>query len=147
MEVILTKNTDSLGKIGDIVNVSEGYARNFLLPQKRAVVANGVNLKMLEEQKSKVDAYRQQLKDEAETLAKKIAALSATYVREAGDEGKLFGSITAAEIMATLKDQGVTLEKGQILIHNPIRELGEFSVTIRLHPEVSTPFKVVVEKK
>jgi large subunit ribosomal protein L9 len=144
MQVILKENIETLGHIGDIVKVAPGYARNYLLPKGLAVEATAKNAKELEHVKRQM-AYR---KDKALQAARNLAAkLSETLIalqHKAGEEGKLFGSVTNMEIAAFLKVQGFEIDRKTILLAEPIKHVGEFEVTVKIHPEVSATIKVTV---
>ncbi|MBP7055991.1 MAG: 50S ribosomal protein L9 [Candidatus Omnitrophica bacterium] len=147
MKVILLQNVDRLGKIGDVVNVKEGFARNFLIPQKKASVATEGNVKLLEALKKKKAVEEKKILDAAKSLAEKIAGMSLTMPAQAGEEEKLFGSISADMIAKSLADEGVKIDKKDIVIDEPIKKLGVFQVTVKLHPEVKASLKVWVVKQ
>ena len=143
-ELILTGDVEGLGLEGQMVKVSEGYARNCLIPQKLAVPVTKSALKRLE--KNKLERESRQLKDmeAARSLALSIEKMSCTIPVKVGENDKLFGSVTTADILASLKQQGVELDKRKILLAEPIRELGVYSIKIRLHPQVEVSLKVWV---
>ena len=147
MQVILKEDIQSLGKAGDIVNVREGYGRNYLLPKKKAILAAPNNLKQLEHQKKIVEALQLKRKRTAEELSKKLAALSLTISRDAGDEDKLFGSVTTKDISEALRNEGFIIDRHDIHLEAPIKKLGIFDVPAKLHPEVTATVKVWVVKK
>lgn len=147
MQIILREDIPSLGKAGDIVKVSEGYGRNFLLPRKKAVAATPGNLKSLEQEKQAIEAKRQKTKAEAEALAQKIGALGVTLEKQAGEEDKIFGSVSTRDIAGALETQGFKLDKRLIRIKDPIRAVGEHTVEIHLHHDVVVPLKITVIKK
>jgi large subunit ribosomal protein L9 len=147
MQVILREDVPSLGKAGEVVKVAEGYGRNFLLPRKKAVPATEVNLKRLGEERKAIEAKREKLKKEAEELAQKIAALAVSLEKQAGEEDKIFGSVSVREIAKFLETQGVILDHRLIRLKEPIRKLGEHTVEVHLHGDVVVPLKVVVQKK
>jgi large subunit ribosomal protein L9 len=147
MQVILKEDILNLGKAGDVVSVREGYGRNFLLPKKKAIKAESNNLKQLEHQKKLVAALQQKRKKEAEVLAGKIAALSITIGREAGEEDKLFGSITTKDVCEALRNEGFIVDRHDIVLDAPLKQLGIFEVPVKLHPEVTGTVKVWVVKK
>ncbi|MDO8527999.1 MAG: 50S ribosomal protein L9 [Deltaproteobacteria bacterium] len=146
MEVILKEEIKSLGKAGEIVKVKEGYARNFLLPRGKAVQADKGNLKELEHNKRSVQARQTKLKGESEQLASKLAKISVTIKREVGEGDKLFGSVTNKDIADALREEKVLLDKRQIELVTPLKEIGEFDVSVRLHAEVTGVLKVRVVK-
>ncbi|HPM42948.1 MAG TPA: 50S ribosomal protein L9 [Candidatus Omnitrophota bacterium] len=147
MKVILLQNVDRLGKIGDVVNVKEGFARNFLIPQKKASVATEGNVKLLEALKKKKAVEEKKILDSAKVLAEKIAGMSLTMPAQAGEEEKLFGSISGDMIAKSLADEGVKIDKKDIVIDEPIKKLGVFQVTVKLHPEVKASLRVWVVKQ
>lgn len=147
MEVILQEDIISLGKAGDVVKVRDGYARNFLFPQKKAVEADPKNLNQLEHHKKAIAAKQLKVKKGAEELSKKISALSITISRESGEEDKLFGSVTTKDIADALRGEGVVIDRHNIQIEQPIKQLGIFDVVVKLHSEVTGTVKVWVVKK
>lgn len=147
MQVILQMDVPNLGRAGDIVNVRDGFGRNFLLPQKKAVIAAPGNVKELEHQKRVVSAKVQKMKKGAEELGVKLAALSLTIAREAAEEEKIFGSVTNKDISDALRNEGFAIDRHDINLDAPIKQLGIFEVPVRLHPEVTGTVKVWVVKK
>lgn len=146
MKVILVKDIDKLGKSGQTVKVSDGYARNYLIPQKIALEANKANEKVFLDLKKKAEQKELRAKKEAEELGEKIRGLSCTIVRQAGEEEKLYGSVTNMDIAAALQQEGLHIDKKKVLLDEPIKALGVFYVPIKLHPEVTTELKVWVVK-
>ena len=146
MKVVLKENLDNLGKIGDVVDVSNGYARNFLLPQGKALEANKHNLQLLEQVKKANDKKLLKLKQEAEETAKKVENASCTIVMQAHDE-QLYGAVTAADIAKSLEQEGVKVDKKDILLEEPIKALGVYHIPVKLHPEVKPQVKVWVVKE
>ncbi len=145
MEVILLENIAKLGDLGDKVTVKSGYGRNFLIPQKKAVPATADNLEAFEARRAELEAAANEKLAEASARAEKIGALSLTITAKAGEEGKLFGSITVRDIADAAAAQGVEIEKSEIrLPEGPIRELGESVIAIHLHPEVDTELNLAV---
>jgi len=147
MKVILTQNVDRLGKIGDVVTVKEGYARNFLIPNNKAKVACDGNIKMLDALKKKRAAEEKKVLDEAEALAGKISNLSLTISAEAGEEDKLFGSVSNDMVSLALSAEGINIDKRDIALDEPIKKLGVYNVSVKVHPEVKATLKVWVVKK
>ena len=149
MKVILTKDVEGLGFFGDIVNVKDGYAMNYLIPRGLALPATEGNVKhiqtILEQKKRKLERE----KKKAEELAKKLEGMVVEIVKPAGETGKLFGSVTAADIVNALKEKGIEIDRKNVVFYHPIKEVGMFPVKIRLHREVSVDIKVDVkpEKK
>ena len=144
MQVILREDIDNLGKIGDLVKVKPGYARNFLVPTKKAIEATPKNLKAMEHAKKMVADRIRKLKKEAAADADNIKALSLVIKAKVGEEGKLFGSVTSMDIADAAKAQGVTIDKRKIMLEEPIKRLGEFTVTVKLPADVTADLKVTV---
>jgi large subunit ribosomal protein L9 len=144
MQVILLEDISSLGKIGDLVKVSDGYARNYLIPKKKAILATEKNLKVLEHQKRLVQHQIGKTKKDAETIAQQIEALSCTFAKTVGESGKLFGSVTSMEIETYLNENGFNVDRKKIQLEEPIKSIGMFTVPIKLHPEVLAHLKVWV---
>jgi len=147
MKVILTEDIEDLGKMGDVVIVKDGYARNFLFPGKKAQAATPENLKRAEFFKKKRLVEETKRKEEADALADRLQKVSLTVNMLAGDEEKLFGSVTAEMIAELLHEEGFTVDKKDITIDEPIKKLGVFSVTVKVHPEVKASVKLWVVKK
>lgn len=147
MDVILQEDMPDLGKAGDVVSVREGYGRNYLLPRKKAVMADRKNLRQLEHHKRVVAAKQQKIRKRSEELAEKLKALSITIAREVGEEDKLFGSVTSKDIAAALRNEGFVIDRHDIQLEAPIKQIGIFDVGIRLHPEVTGVVKIWVVKK
>jgi len=147
MKVILTEDVPSLGSAGSLIKVKDGYARNYLIPHGKAVMATTQNVKQLEHQKMQVQARLQKIQREAEHLARRIEAISCTIAKAAGEEDKLFGSVTAADIQTSLKNEGIDIDKKKIMLDEPIKKLGIFTVPIKLHPAVTAQVKVWVVKE
>ena len=145
MIVILNKDIKGTGKAGDVVKVSDGYARNMLIPKGWATEATEGNVRSLEKQKAVAAEKKAQEKAAAQAHAEKIKTLSVTIKTKAGDGGKIFGSITSKDIADALKDQHkITVDKKKIQLANPIKMTGEMDVAIKLYPEVSTTLKVII---
>ncbi len=146
MKVLLKQDVPKIGKKGQILEVKEGYARNFLIPGGLAVEASGGAMKQIEEEKKASDRHKAKEKEEAQDLAKKIEELSILLKHKAGDEGRLFGSITSAEVAEALKHKNFNIDKKKIVLEEPIRLVGDYEVKIKLHPEVAAHLNVRVEK-
>jgi large subunit ribosomal protein L9 len=146
MEVILREAVEKLGHPGDIVKVSAGYARNFLLPRGIAYEATPGNKKRIAQEKASLEAAEDARRAAAAAFAAKIEPISLTFAARVGEEGKLFGSVTSADIAAQLEAQGVHVEKRQIDLHEPIKALGVYKVGIKLHADVKPEIKVWVIK-
>ena len=147
MEVILRDHVEKLGKRGDVVKVANGYARNFLLPRKLALPATPGNRKHVERERVKLDAVESEEKGAAEAMAARMAGVEAVIRRKVGDTEVLFGSVTAADIADALGQAGFETDKRKIGLREPIKKLGEYSVPLKLHREVTVniPVKVVAE--
>lgn len=146
IEVILREDIKSVGKAGDIVKVSPGFARNFLLPQGKAVKADTGNVKELEHHKRAVQARQSKLKKQSEELAGRIAILSLTIKKEAGEGDKLFGSVTTKDIADALRVEKILIDKRNVELTQPIKQLGIYEVSLKLHAEVTANVKVLVVK-
>ena len=143
-QIILTTAVEKLGQAGDAVTVKDGYARNFLVPRGLAMPATAGNLRRVESLKKKRDAEMTAQLELAKATAAELAKHSCTITAEAGQDGKLFGSVTTAHIADALKREGIEIDKKKILLEHPIRELGVVDVEIKLHAEVTTKIKVWV---
>ena len=137
MEVILLERVEKLGQMGQVVKVRPGFARNFLLPQKKALRATKANLAIFEKQKAQLEAVNLERKKEAEEVAKKVDGLTVVVLRQAGESGVLYGSVAARDVAEAVTAAGVTIERRQVSIDEPIKTLGLFKVRIVLHPEVA----------
>lgn len=147
MEVILRNAVDKLGHPGDIVSVSPGYARNFLLPRGLAYEATTGNRKRIAAEKSRLEALEGERKAAAQAVADKLAEVSVTFAARVGEEGKLFGSVTSGDIAQQLEAQGFKIEKRQIELNEPIKTLGMYKVAIKLHADVHPEIKVWIIKQ
>jgi large subunit ribosomal protein L9 len=147
MQVILKQRLEHLGQPGDVVTVKPGYARNYLIPHGFAYEATDANLKRIERERAQVHRLEAQAVGAARERATRIEGTSVTFSARAGEEGRLFGSITPADIAEKLAEQGIELDRRQILLDEPIKALGVFSVPIRLHAEVRPEVKVWVIKE
>ncbi len=146
MKVILKENIDTLGHIGDIVKVAPGYARNYLIPKGFAIEATTRNAKALEHAKRQMEYKKNKVKEQATQLAAKLEALTIVLAHQAGEGDKLFGSVTNMELAESLATQGFEIDRKKIVLAEPIKNLGEFSAAVKLHPEVTATLKVVVNK-
>lgn len=147
MELILKKDIDKLGKAGEAVSVRDGYARNYLIPQRLALFASPANLKIIEQEKNKAVLRMQKEKEDAQRLADKISTTSCTITVQAGADGKLFGSVTTQDIAQSYKEEGLNIDKRKIELPQPVKEVGIFKIKVRLHPEVVAEAKVWVVKE
>jgi large subunit ribosomal protein L9 len=136
MQVILLERIGRLGQMGDVVNVKDGYARNFLLPQKKALRATADNLSRFEKDRAQLEARNLELKKEAEAVAAKLEGKSFLAIRQAGDTGQLYGSVTSRDIAEVVTAGGFSLDRRQVVLDRPIKTLGLQPVRIALHPEV-----------
>ncbi len=137
MQVILLERVEKLGQMGDVVNVKPGFARNFLLPQQKALRATKDNLSSFEEQKAKLESENADRRGLASTDAEKLKAMIVTLIRQAGDAGQLYGSVSARDIAKEASTSGVTVDKRQVRLEQPIKALGLYPIRVDLHPEVS----------
>ncbi|MBZ0156458.1 MAG: 50S ribosomal protein L9 [Alphaproteobacteria bacterium] len=144
MKVILKDDVKDVGQIGDMVTVKDGYARNFLIPKGLAIEANPKNIRTLEHEKRKIQEMVRKAKTGAEELAAKIAATAVTIKAKAGEEEKLFGAVTAMDIAEALKNEGVEIDRKRIMLEEPIKRLGSYTVPVKIHPEVSAQLSVQV---
>ncbi|MHC1725101.1 MAG: 50S ribosomal protein L9 [Syntrophobacteraceae bacterium] len=147
MKVILAENIDSLGQIGDLVNVAPGYGRNFLLPKGLAMEATGKNVRELEHKKRILAQKREQRRQEMLSLAEKLNAVTITMRRKVAEDEKLYGSVSTTDIAKNLEDKGFSVEKKAITLDQPIKQLGEFTVSIRVDAQITANIKVVIEKE
>ncbi len=143
-QVILTKTIENVGNEGDAVMVSDGYARNYLLPKKLALPATPANMRVYEARRKKVEEQKRNQYAHAQSIAKQLADRSCTITAKAGPDGKLFGSVSAAQIVEAMKSENIELEPGQIKMEHPIREVGVYEVDVKLHAEVTAKLKVWV---
>jgi len=147
MKVILLDDVTKVGRRGEVREVSDGYARNFLIPKKLALSATAGNLKNLEHIKKQQEAKADRVKADAESLRAQIEALAYEEHRQASEEGKLFGSVTAQDIADFLAARGIKMDRKRITLEEPIKALGEFSVSMRLHNDVTAQLKVNVVRE
>jgi large subunit ribosomal protein L9 len=147
MDIILRQSIENLGKPGDVVKVSPGYARNYLLPRGLAYEATPGNRKRIAMEKARLEAAEAERVTAAQTLAERLESVQLTFSARVGDEDKLFGSVTTADIAHQLQAQGFDVEKKQIDLHEPIKSLGVYKIQIRLHAEVKPEIKVWVIKQ
>ncbi len=144
MKVFLKEDVKNLGRIGEVVTVSDGYARNFLLPKKLAVEANTKNIKEFEHHKRALQERAAKITAELKTLSEKLSAVSLTIPAKAGEEEKLFGSVTNMDIAEALKTAGYDVDKKRIVLDEPIKRLGEYTVEVKVDAEISARVKVNV---
>ena len=147
MKIILLDDVAKVGRRGEVRDVSDGYARNFLIPKKLALSASAGNLKNLEHIKQQADAKANRIKGDAQGLQQRIEALTYEERRQASEEGKLFGSVTSQDIADFLAREGVKIERRRIHLDEPIKTLGETTVTVRLHADVTAQLRVSVTRE
>jgi len=146
MEVILLEHVNKLGRMGDKVNVKNGYARNYLLPQKKALRATAENLAVYEKQKAELEARNKVMFDNASKQAEELQGFKVVLIRQAAETGQLYGSVTIRDISAAMKEAGVNVERRYISMERPIKDLGVYEVKLNLHPEVSQTILVNVAR-
>ncbi len=147
MEVILREFVDKLGKRGEIVKVSNGYARNYLLPRKLALPATEGNKKHVERERKKMDTREADEKSQAEAIAARLASVDIRIARRVGDTEQLYGSVTSADITEFLKGKGFDVDRRKLILPEPIKTIGEHDVPLKLHRDVTVPLKVKVVKE
>lgn len=146
MDVILLERVENLGQMGDVVKVKPGYARNFLLPQKKALRANDANKAVFENQRAELEARNLERKSEAEAAAGKINGKAFVVIRQSSETGILYGSVSTRDIAETASEEGVHIEKAQVRLDKPLKSLGVFSVRIVLHPEVDARIDINIAR-
>jgi large subunit ribosomal protein L9 len=146
MEVILLERVEKLGQIGDIVNVKNGFARNYLLPNKKALRANEANKKVFEANRTKIEAENVEKRTDAEKASKGVEGKTVQLIRQASNTGQLYGSVSARDIVEALEGVGAKTTKSQIVLNRPIKAIGMHEVKVALHPEVSVTVKVNVAR-
>jgi len=144
MKVILKENVENLGRMGDVVNVTPGYARNFLIPKQFAVEANTKNIKALDHEKRIIQERAKKILADAQAFAERVSSMTVTIKEKAGEEEKLFGSVTTMDIADALKEQGVEIDRKKISLGEPIKRLGEYDVEVKVAPEVTASLKLHV---
>ena len=146
MEIILLERIEKLGQMGEIVTVKSGYARNYLLPKKKALRATDASRAQFESQRAQLEAENLQRRSEAESVATKIEELNISLIRQAGDNGQLYGSVSGRDIANSISAAGVTVARGQVLLDRPIKELGLNPIRVSLHPEVQVEVLINVAR-
>ena len=147
MQVILKEDVHNLGKAGELVKVKPGFGRNYLIPQGKAIVATAANVKEIEHQKKVIAAKQAQLSKDAQSMADKLASVEVQIERQAGEEDKLFGSVTSRDIEAALKDKGISIDHKKVHMPEPLKTIGYHTVEIRLGTGVTGKIKVVIVPK
>jgi large subunit ribosomal protein L9 len=146
MEIILLERISSLGQMGDVVRVKDGFARNFLLPQGKALRANDANRKRFEAERHQLEARNLERKSEAEKVAEKLTGKTFVVVRQAGETGQLYGSVSTRDLADVLTEKGFTVARTQIALNQPIKTIGLHEISIALHPDVDTRITVNVAR-
>lgn len=146
MKVILREDVDNLGSVGSIVNVSDGYGRNYLIPRNLAVEADPRNVNKFEHEKKQILARIEKIKKSADELAVKLSGIKLAIEAQVGEEGKLFGSITTMDIAKAISKHDIAVDRRKILIHEPIKRIGTYNVSIKLHPEVTANLTLEVKR-
>lgn len=146
MEVILLERIENLGQMGDVVKVRPGFARNYLLPQGKALRSNKENLAIFEQQRAQLEADNLKRRTEAEAVAKKVDGTSIVIIRQAGDSGQLYGSVSSRDISEAVTESGTTISRNQVVLDRPIKMLGLHEIRLRLHPEVSVHVTINVAR-
>ncbi|MGM0560178.1 MAG: 50S ribosomal protein L9 [Pseudomonadota bacterium] len=146
MEVILLERIENLGQMGDVVKVRPGFARNFLLPQSKALRANEKNLEVFRQRRAQLEAENLKRRQEAEDVSKKLDGLQIIIIRQAGDSGQLYGSVSSKDIAEAITEAGATVTRNQVIQDRPIKSLGLHDIRVRLHPEVSVVVTINVAR-
>ncbi len=146
VELVLLQRVEKLGQMGDVVRVKPGFARNYLLPQKKALRANKDNLARFEAQRAQLEAQNLQRREEAERVAERVGGLSVLVIRQAGESGSLYGSVSPRDISDACTEAGLTINRQQVVLEHPIKTLGLSKVRVSLHPEVSISVTVNVAR-
>lgn len=144
MEVILREHVDNLGRRGEVVKVADGYARNYLLPRKLALLATEGNKKQIEREKIKFDAKEAEEQKVAQAMAERLASVDVEIIRKVGETDALYGSVTSSDIAEALAKKGLELDRRKLVLQEPIKKLGEFSIPVKLHRDVAAQVKVRV---
>jgi len=147
MRIVLREDIDKLGRQGDVVEVAAGYARNFLLPKRKALLANDGSMKTIERERRRYVVRQVKEKEEASVIAQRLAGVSCTVVRKVGENDVLYGSVTAADVAEQLEKEGITIDKRRVLLDEPLKTLGIYTVPVRLHHEVTAEVKVWVVRE
>ena len=146
MEIILLERIERLGQMGDVVRVKDGFARNYLLPQKKALRATKANMAQFETQRAQLEARNLEMKSEAEAVAEKVDGMKLMVIRQAGDTGQLYGSVSTRDIAEKVTEGGASVGRGQVVLNRPIKTLGLHPVRISLHPEVAVEVSINVAR-
>lgn len=146
MEIILLERIDRLGQMGDVVNVKNGYARNYLFPQKKALRKTADNMKAFEAKRAEYEAMNAKLKADAEKLAKDLKGLSVTIIRQAAETGQLYGSVTGRDVCEAIAEKGFKVERRHVELNTPFKVMGVFDVVLKLHPDVQQTIRVNIAR-
>lgn len=144
MKVVLTEDVKNVGMMGSVVNVADGYARNFLIPRKFAVEANVKNVKALEHEKKKIEEKMKKVKVSAQGLAERLSAMTIALKAKAGEEGKLFGSVTTMDIAEALKREGLDIDRKKIVLDEQIKRLGSYKAGVKVHSDITASLNINV---
>ncbi|HEY7354347.1 MAG TPA: 50S ribosomal protein L9 [Terriglobales bacterium] len=147
MEVILKEDVAKLGSRGDVIKVAEGYGRNFLLPRRLAIEATTGNKKVIEQMRAAAVRRSAKEKAQAEELSKQFDGVSVSFQRRSGEHDQLFGSVTSGDLADALEKKGFNIDRRKIQLHEPLKTLGEFTIPVKLHKEVTAHLKVIIEKE
>jgi large subunit ribosomal protein L9 len=145
MKVILRQDVEDLGYEGDVVEVAKGYARNYLIPKGLGLEASNENIRMFEMQAKKIEVRKLRAREEAEQLRDRLAGITVTISQRAGEEGKLYGSVTSMDVAAEMENQGVVVDRRKILMDKPFKAVGEFDVPVKIYQNVIGQIKVVIQ--
>ena len=146
MEVILLERIEKLGQMGDVVHVKPGFARNYLLPKAKALRSNKENMALFEAQKAQLEAANLKRREEAEQIAAKMEGLNLVIIRQAAETGQLYGSVTGRDVRDAIREAGYNIERRQVVLDQPLKEIGSYSVRIVLHPDVSRQVGIMVAR-
>ena len=146
MEIILLERIERLGQMGDVVNVKNGYARNYLFPQKKALRKTKENMAFFESKRKGYEAHNLKLRADAGEMAKKLAGISVTIIRQAAETGQLYGSVTGRDICDAIREAGFHVERRQIVLNQPFKHMGIFDVVLSLHPDVTQTIRVNIAR-
>lgn len=144
MKVILKDDVKNLGSMGQVVDVADGFARNYLVPRGLAVEANTKNIKSLEHEKKVIQEKAKKIKSQVQDISEKISSMTIVIKAKVGEEGKLFGSVTSMDIAEQMKNEGIEVDKKKISLEEPIKRIGSYSVNIKMHPEITTQVNIQV---
>ncbi|MCQ2965724.1 MAG: 50S ribosomal protein L9 [Alphaproteobacteria bacterium] len=146
MEVILLERIERLGQMGDVVSVKSGYARNYLLPQAKALRSNKENMALFESKKVQLEAQNLKRKEEAEQIAAKMNGLKLVIIRQAAETGQLYGSVTGRDVRDAIREAGYNVERRQVMLDQPFKEVGDYKVRVVLHPDVDQTVAITVAR-